>query len=314
MSAPFRRLAPLALALLLLLPGARAEPDACAMPLAFEQKDGNAPGGRTPVHADGQALLFIERLNVNTDGTRRSYRVDDFWGEREALNNLCNAMSDACAGLDAEGLRQRRLLTEQAAAAGWPADRLRATRLAPSILPFRDGKPCPAVEGYLVSATALQRPGVADVCDPARYADALQVPALVLPKGPGAGKPSGFAARGAGIGDLVVALRLDRMEPVGAVVGDSGPSGELGEGSVALNGRLLGKTAEPVNYRELRGKPPFTGKGWTVPPTLVLVFPGSRDRTQPYLEPERIEAAARARFEAWGGLARAQACAQSLKR
>ena len=92
----------------------------CGMKPAFKQKDGNAKNGITAVWSDPQAraLMFIDRLNVNTDGTRRSYSVSDFWGAQTALNNLCNAMSDACAGLDQEGLRQRRLLTQAAAAAG----------------------------------------------------------------------------------------------------------------------------------------------------------------------------------------------------
>jgi len=101
------------------------------------------------------------------------------------------------------------------------------------------------------------------------------------------------------------------MQPVYAVVGDTGPSGELGEGSVALNGKLLGKIATPVNYLELRGKGKFKGQAWTVPPTLVLVFPGTRNDADPWMMPDRINAAARERFDAWGGVPRAEACAQA---
>jgi hypothetical protein len=108
----------------------------CGMSRAFMQQDGNAPTGATAVWSDpkGTALLFIESLNVKTDGTRRSYSVDDFWGEKVALNNLCNAMDDACAGLDADGKRARRIVTQKAHAAGWPADLLKqtATRRIPT--------------------------------------------------------------------------------------------------------------------------------------------------------------------------------------
>lgn len=54
------------------------------MAQAFKQPDGNAKTGFTPVWSDhdAKALFFIEALNVNTDGTRRSYSVDDF-GERK---------------------------------------------------------------------------------------------------------------------------------------------------------------------------------------------------------------------------------------
>jgi hypothetical protein len=101
------------------------------------------------------------------------------------------------------------------------------------------------------------------------------------------------------------------MQPVFAVVGDTGPARKLGEGSIALNGKLLGKTSQPVSYLELRGKGAFKGKGWTVPPTLVLIFPGTRNQTEPWMSPERIDPAAQAKFDAWGGLARAQACAEA---
>lgn len=282
----------------------------CGMAAAFKQKDGNAQGGLTAVWADpaGESLLFIDRLNVNTDGTRRSYSVDDFWGERVALNNLCNAMSDGCAGLDNAALKARRELTQRAAAEGWPVPLLAQTKIAAAIIPFKAGKPCPAVNGFLVSATALHKPQVADACDITNYADALVTPAIVLPKNPAQGVLSGFAQRGAKVGDLVVALLRDQPEPVFAVVGDTGPAGELGEGSVALNGRLLGKTAEPVNYQELRGKGVFKGKAWVTPPTVVIVFPGTRNTAAPWMTPERIDAAARPLFEKWGGVERARSC------
>src|SRR3954464_8986489 len=98
----------------------------CGMSRAFSQRDINSLSGtgRTAVWADPatSSLFFVESLEVNTDGTRRSYSVDDFWGERVAINNLCNAMNDACDGLDSAGLRARRILTQRALAAGWPRD------------------------------------------------------------------------------------------------------------------------------------------------------------------------------------------------
>lgn len=283
----------------------------CRMALAFQQKDDNAKSGLTAVWADQQAtsLMFIDRLNINTDGTRRSYSVSDFWGEKDALNNLCNAMSDACAGMSSDALKQRRLITQDAAAKGWPSAQLAQSRISPSIIPFKGGKPCPPVNGFLVSATALHKPQVSDVCDIGNYVDALQTPAIVIPRDPAKNVPSDFRIRNAKVGDLVVTLRRDLMQPVFAVVGDTGPVGKLGEGSIALNGQLLGKTAPPINYQELRGKGVFKGKGWTAPPTIVIIFPGTRNETDPWMSPERINSAALDRFEAWGGLARAKACA-----
>ena len=174
----------------------------CKMAQAFMQPDGNAKRGATSVWSDKESssLLFIESLNVNTDGTRRSYSVEDFWGEKSALNNLCNAMGDACEGLSNDELRKRRIITQKALVDGWPEAQLRQTKISPSIVPFKGGKPCPLVDGFLVSATALHKRQIADVCDISNYVDALITPALVIPK-----SPSEFAKR-AKVGDLVAAM------------------------------------------------------------------------------------------------------------
>lgn len=289
-------------------------PAACDMSLAFKQSDDNAAGGKTAVWVDSNksALMFVEKLNVNTDGTKRSYSVGDFWGKDNALNNLCNAMEDKCKGLDTQGLMQRRVLTQKAAAADWPKELLAQTRISSSIIAFKNEKPCPAVDGFLVSATALHVKKIVDKCDIASYVDALATPALVIPKRPKAGV-SEFAQRGARVGDLVVAMRPGSTTPVFAVVGDSGPANSLGEASLAMNGLLLNKTAAPKNYMEVRGKDPFkSADAWVAPPTAVLIFPGTRDLEQPYMTPDRIEVATRPLFEKWGGVARLSACVKAI--
>jgi hypothetical protein len=297
-----------ALPLMLIVPCVFAEQ--CGMNLAFKQADRNAKNGVTDVWSDKNtlSLLFIESLNVNTDGTRRSYSVEDFWGDRNALNNLCNAMSDGCAGLSKDALRERRMLTQDASKNGWPADQLKKTRLSPSIVPFKNGKPCPAIDGFLVSATALHKPRIVDVCDINNYTDALVTPAIVLPKNPSRNSLSGFAKRNAKVGDLVVAMVPGSSTPVYAVVGDTGPSNELGEGSVALNGKLLSKDSLPSNYREVRGRDEFKGKGWMVQKAVIVVFPGTRDEANPYMSPGRIDEMAAKRFESWGGIKRLNSC------
>jgi hypothetical protein len=280
---------------------------------AFQQTDADAAGGKTAVWSDasGSALLFVERLNINTDGTRRSYKVDDFWGDKDALNNLCNAMSDACEGLNDQQKRERRIRTEEAAANGWPKEMLAATRISSSIIPFKGGKPCPTVDGFLVSSTSLHKAKVSDVCDISNYVDALATPALVVPGKPRLGV-SQFAQRNAKVGDLVVAVRPQQLEPVFGVIGDTGPPNKLGEASVAMNGLLLKKTAPPVNYRELRGKSPFEGKGWAVPATAVLIFPGTRDVKEPFMTVDRIDPAASQKFTQWGGTPRLVACLNAM--
>jgi hypothetical protein len=287
----------------------------CAMQPAFKQADDDGKT-TTAVWADktGKGLLFGDALHVNTDGTRRSYRVMDFWGAADAVNNLCNAMSDKCAGMDDAHLKARRIATEQARAHFWPADELKATRIDPQIIPLKDGKPCPELAGgFLVSATALQK-STGAACDVATYVDAMVVPAIVIPGRAKHDAPTEFETRNAKVGDLAVVMSGDGSVLTYAVVGDTGPSREIGEGTIALAGRLLGKSAEPANYREVRGKTPYVGKGWDVPKAFVLVLPGSRNGANPYMTVDRIEASATTAFATWGGLERLKACAAIYKR
>lgn len=293
---------------------------ACDLSPAFTQPSEDAPGGQTQVRKtpDGKALVFISGLYINTDGAVRSYKVSDFWGGKDALNNLCNAMSDKCDGLTTEPqLRNRRVITQAAEKAGWPADQLKATKIDPSIIAFNSaGKPCTDANGFLVSATSLPASTNADSCSHDRYIDALKVSAIVLPRDPKDPKdskkriPSGFSKLNAKQGDLVAVWRPGQDTVHFAVIGDHGPAKKLGEASIALNGRLLGKTNEPVNYRELRGKEPFVGKGWSVDRAVTVVFANTRDGTQAFTSQERIDEATKPLFEAFGGLDRLKACAK----
>lgn len=288
-------------------------PPSCGMAGAFNQPDdGGATTTAVWAQPDNAALLFGDSLHVNTDGTKRSYKVSDFWGEKDALNNLCNAMSDACVGLSSTQKRARRILTQQARAAGWPTAQLAATQLSSAILPFArtaGGRriPCPEVDGFLVSATALFDPAVTNQCDLRRYVDALATNALVIPPTPG------FVSRGAAVGDLAVAMRPDGTTYF-AVVGDTGPRKQLGEASIALAGAILEKVNPPVNYNEVRGRGEFAGKGWDVPKAFVLIFPKTRNAAAPMITMAQINAAAAPAFARWGGIERLKACAAAYRR
>lgn len=259
----------------------------CDMNPAFSQTDMDAKGGVTSVWSDAQtsSLLFVSSLNVNTDGTRRSYSVEDFWGEKSALNNVCNAMSDACDNLSKEEKRDRRILTQQANNEDWPHELLKQTKLSPNIIPMVHGKPCPLVDGFLVSATELQKLNIKDVCDINNYVDSLTTSAIVIPRTrwkeiANTKKlveiPNEFSKRNAKVGDLVVAMVPGSDKPFFAVIGDTGPVNELGEASIALNGRLLGKTSLPENYDHVRGRDRYKGQGWEVPDAVVLIFPSAK--------------------------------------
>ncbi|MFM0125903.1 glycoside hydrolase family 75 protein [Paraburkholderia sp. RL18-101-BIB-B] len=278
----------------------------CGLEEEFEQTNIKVKAGITPIWAHPQRLsvFFESSLNTNTDGTRRSYSIDDFWGKKTALNNLCNAMTDACSGLNDEpSLRKRRETTQKQAANGWP--NVKITHISPHIIAFgKDGKPCPPIDGYLISATALhKRKHVA--CSPDAYIDALKVPALVVPGRPDKRIPTWFESNGVVPGDLVVAIG-PRGDHVYGVVGDSGPSKKLGEASISMNGQLLGKTEEPKNYQQIRGRE--GGSGWEVSRASVLIFPNTRRAGDPYMTAPEIEAAAKDRFSAWGGPDRLKAC------
>ena len=289
---------------------------ACAMRQVFTATDTNVAGGRSPVWgADADpargAVLFAAPLNVNTDGTRRSYSVDDPGGRSFALNNICNAMAGYCSGLGAAALQARFDQLRQARAQDWNAPLVAGTRLSASVIPRRpDGRVCPEVEAggrrYLVSSTALFDRRIGDPCRIERYVDALTVPALVLQGG-----TNGFTRRDIRVGDAVVAWRPGLAGPVYAVAGDTGPNDRLGEGSIALNAALLGLTGEPTNYRQVR-------RDYVVPKAYVLIFPATRDAANPRITAERVSEAARAAFTAWGGgseagaMERMRACAGAL--
>jgi hypothetical protein len=86
----------------------------CHLTGACMPPDGHANGGATAVWSDqgSSSRFFIESLHVNADGTGRSYSVKDVWGDTSALNKLCNAMKDGCAGLSKDAVDTRRIVTQ----------------------------------------------------------------------------------------------------------------------------------------------------------------------------------------------------------
>lgn len=116
--------------------------------------------------------------------------------------------------------------------------------------PYIQGTSDPA-PGYAVSQTALQdhsRP----LSSPSRYVDADKVPYIVTP-------PELMGGKGVRLGDLAVALRLDRI--VFCIVADIGPHSHYGEASMAA--------ARPLNIDDN----PRSG-GCSSGVTYVI-FPGS---------------------------------------
>ena len=153
----------------------------------------------------------------------------------------------------------------------------------------RDGKPivqkaedpCP---GFHASPTSLCDSSKSRT-DPRRYVNSAEVPYLALPKE--------LVTHGVRLGDLAVVVRGTTGACCGAVFADGGPSGKLGEGSVAL-ARALGVPSSAKNggtgHRDI----------------IYLVFPGSRIGWP--LSLAQIAARTKQLFEEWGGMNQLHAC------
>jgi len=200
-------------------------------------------------------ILFQTKLRVNTDGSPRSYHPRDPRGAEKAINTVCNAIVVKRVGSIGNLCR-----TEFGTAIG-VFERFRDShyRNVPdgftiaweNVLPAvtKRGRKVPCVfasgpfAGFFGSLTALKN-GVADPgeCQIGDQVNPLTVPALVL-----AGGQNVLKEFGAALGDLVVAFDPKTTRVVSAIVGDTGPDDNLGEGSVFLNMALLGTTDPPKN-------------------------------------------------------------------
>jgi hypothetical protein len=156
-----------------------------------------------------------------------------------------------------------------------------------------------ARNGYFISSTTLEANSKprADGCAPNRYLDSEVVPFVVLPKG-GFGK--------VGIGDIAIVQHKDKV--VYAIVGDAGPATKLGEGSIALNAKLLGKFGEPFLNMKATWSLDIDHGG----PVSILVLGDTRDMLNGNYAPHNIESVAKRELARWSGhgdpLARFEAC------
>ena len=213
------------------------------------------------------ALCFVSGVTIDADGSPHAYHPLDANGhDTLGLDYLANAGHPAHNGHPAKWWA---LVTDSGLASGRPVVQ---------------GKSDPA-PGFYISTTALVDPAKTRT-DPARYVNAETVPFIVLAGGMGGG---------ARTGDFAVAVKLDTRVAIGAVCGDIGPAGQLGEGSIALaNG--LGIPANPKH-------------GGVADGVLYIVFPRSRAGWP--LTLDAIQSAATRLFQTWGGMEQVAACSQS---
>jgi hypothetical protein len=244
-------------------------------------------------------LAFISDLKVNTDGTRISYKVDDPRAKNGAINNILNAMHSGHAIAEFEQLAKndwRPLAQTWVALSASVIERNRET-----------GKPCVDADNYLVSKTAdVSVAGgwrrVGD-CDQAKWIDALSIPAIVVPS------RSEFQMRkNALLRNIAIVMTLGEPQRIAyGIIGDAGPVDEIGEASVAMNRILNGLPEDdrPKSARDAINR-------FQAPKSVVLVFPGAANRLDYPITPEHVRAEAKARFDAWGGKDRLDACLEDI--
>jgi hypothetical protein len=227
-------------------------------------------GNPVPALGNQRPFLFITSLKVNTDGTKISYHQDDVTGRRCAsnpnatpcaINNVRNAFNDKSRPeSDLEAIRD----------AGYPNPRTWQV-LNPKIIEKnkQTNKPCISSDGYLVSMTAdVAVPGGfgrEGDCDQSKWIDALTVPAFVIPGG------SEFLAQGVAKRSIVIAFSPSATKRVvPGIVGDVGPSKELGEASVAMNRKLngLAENDQPKHRQDAIVR-------FQAGRSAILIFPGA---------------------------------------
>ena len=283
---------------------------------------------RRVIH-DAASLLWVRPLEVDADGAPNAYHRDDPHGKMGlAIEYLGHGMT-----ITRDGQPLAFVLDEQANSDwltsynsivqnGWEAP----PGYSVDIYGFaRDegGKVCEAKSGRLVSATSLTLNPKARQCDPKRYVDALRFPGIVVPNrastdgavdgaDPEVAPP--FAERGVGLGDLAVVYNPERRVWKGALLHDTGPRDQLGEGSIRLVMDLRGLKRVPSSAAETNSL--------GIVETFTVLFPGSATDLGPKRTwtPQKIERAAAERFRKWGGgtvkgaLQRLLNCAEEYKR
>lgn len=292
--------------------------DTCAMSEIVRHGDEN----HTRIYASGSglpALYYKADMDVNTDGAARSYHPDDPRAARVALNNMGNAISHIyssdgrrydCSPRSGE-CYQRYISTFEAARdanykpTGVP--RIETENIIPWRIDPQLGWKVPCTiesgpyAGFFVSQTGTIADSDKDVCDQARYLDALAINANVLPGGVDWRSQNTETDKT----DLVVTRHLANGRIAYAINGDSGPANKIGEGSVALTAALGGVT--------LQGNETYTTiKQLALPHVEYLIFPTQdiRRLTNGRFDQADIDRFAEVAFETWGGIARLDACSQ----
>jgi hypothetical protein len=229
--------------------------------------------------SDRKIILFQTNLRVNTDGSPLSYHPQDPRGKTKALNNICNGIavrrvgsnSNLCFTAFGDAIRVFEKFRDSNFQTVPQGFRITWNKVLATVQ--ENGKDVPCVfksgefKGYFGSLTALRNGLTTNrgECDVNDQVNPMTVPALVL-----AGGQHPVKAFGAQVGDLLIAFNPRTQLFTAAIIGDTGPADNLGEGSVSLNMKLLGTTTPPTNKQETFGLSIENAK------VLIAIIPGSR--------------------------------------
>lgn len=260
------------------------------------------------------SLFFEADLDVNTDGSSRSYHPHDPRGSSVALNNIANAIEKIfdAAGNDVTcsprngACFQRFISTFEAArdsdwaplghpritTGGMIPWKMQGGRLKPCLIPSGPHA------GFFVSQTSLFVDRNKPECDQARYLDSLTFNAIVLPKNTAWASQDKVLAEG----DLVAVRNPLNGYVAFAVVGDRGSPNKIGEGTIRL--------AAELRRKRLAGNETYVDvKALQLEVTHVVAFPQTdlRESLGTFSQ-EDIDRLGRDTFQRWGGEARLTAC------
>ena len=262
------------------------------------------------------SLFYTADMDVNTDGSPKSYHPDDPKGQSIALNNMGNGITGIYTSLNGKNIGcsprqgdcyQRYISTFNDARDSdyHPRSPWITTY---GIIPWKYDKalgrdiPCTDDNGYFISQTAytLYR---GDACDQARYLDSTTINSNVLPSKT-SWQSQGVVTDGF---DLVV-LFGDDGKIVFGINGDRGPANKIGEVSVSMATRFKGQEPDAIkNYRDVKAF--STAKAhYLIFPTVDIKRRKGRNFTQADINKIGIET-----LNKWGGIDRLRKCASNLK-
>lgn len=228
-------------------------------------------------------IVFKTNMAINTDGTPLSYHPYDLPANSKALNFMENGvaiyrLSDSrCISIPRKDLSEypsrfkenvkfdpkkisdtekkefitlSRKIFKEWRDKGYPKEQIDGYAIIwQNVIVNKDGKPCvfqksKQFNGYFASMTHEQNDIKNDTseCQCANQLDPFKIPSIVLNTG---------IKYGASLGDLVVAYNPKTNTLVHAIIGDSGPGNNLGEGSILLNSKLK-KFEIPKGRDEIR--------------------------------------------------------------